>query len=92
MSREFEYKPKFRDIRVRPPKEGEKEQENDVNHLKPGEKKCDWPGCIVAGGLRASAVGAKYGMAMVETKSPAIEHPRTCTCEAGRQRRMGRVV
>jgi len=53
MSREFEYKPKFRDIRVRPPKEGEKERENDVNHLKPGEKKCDWPGCIVAGQTKA---------------------------------------
>jgi hypothetical protein len=53
MSREFEYKPKFRDMRVRPPKEGEKERENDVTRLKPGEKKCDWPDCIVAGQTKA---------------------------------------
>src|ERR1700760_4501993 len=45
MSRAFQYKPKFVDIRVRPPKEGEEEAEADVNALKPGERRCDHPGC-----------------------------------------------
>ena len=55
MARDFSYKPKFVDIRVRPPKEGESAnaREDDVNRLKPGEKKCDWPGCIVAGQTKA---------------------------------------
>ena len=35
------YKPRFVDIRVRPPKEGE----NDVHALKEGERRCEWPEC-----------------------------------------------
>jgi hypothetical protein len=53
MSGAFEYKPKFIDIRVRPPKEGEKEQEEDVHALKPGERPCDHPGCRVAATAKA---------------------------------------
>jgi hypothetical protein len=50
----FNYKPKFVDIRIRPPKEGEKEErEPDVYTLKPGEKPCDWPECRKAGAARA---------------------------------------
>ena len=50
----FNYKPKFVDIRVRPPKEGEKEEaQADVYTLKPGEKPCDWPECRKAGATRA---------------------------------------
>jgi len=45
MARAFQYKPKFVDIRVRPPKEGEAEREADVHALKPGERPCDSPGC-----------------------------------------------
>ena len=45
MSGAFQYKPKFRDIRVRPPKEGEAEAERDVHALKPGERACDHAGC-----------------------------------------------
>ena len=44
----FQYKPKFRDIRVRPPSKDEAEAaaaEQDVNALKPGERACDSPGC-----------------------------------------------
>jgi hypothetical protein len=48
MSRAFQYKPKFVDIRVRPPKEGEAEAEKDVNALKPGERACDHAGCRTA--------------------------------------------
>ncbi len=53
MTRAFQYKPKFVDIRVRPPKEGEAEAEADVHALKPGERACDHPGCRVAATARA---------------------------------------
>ena len=54
MSGAFKYKPKFVDIRVRPPKSEEEEAaRDDVNRLKPGERPCDWPGCRVAGASRA---------------------------------------
>lgn len=42
MSRAFQYKPKFVDIRVRPPRE----EEEDVHALKDGERRCEHPGCL----------------------------------------------
>ena len=39
MSASFEYKPRFTDIRVKPPKPEEEQAEADVLHLKPGEKR-----------------------------------------------------
>jgi hypothetical protein len=45
MSRAFQYRPKFVDIRVRPPNAEEDAQAADVNHLKPGEHRCDQAGC-----------------------------------------------
>jgi DnaJ-domain-containing protein 1 len=53
MSRAFQYRPKFVDIRVRPPKEGEDEAANDVHALKPGERACDHAGCRTAATARA---------------------------------------
>jgi hypothetical protein len=56
MPRAFQYKPKFVDIRVRPPSEEEaqaKAAEADVNALKPGERPCDNPGCRRAATARA---------------------------------------
>ena len=54
MPPEFEYKPKFFDIRVKPPKPGEKAKaEADVYTLKPGEKPCDWPECRKPGAAKA---------------------------------------
>lgn len=53
MSGDFEYKPKFGDIRVKPPKPEEEAAAQDVNALKPGEKPCQWPGCRLAGTARA---------------------------------------
>jgi len=54
MSAAFQYRPKFVDIRVRPPKPGEETvRADDVNALKPGEKPCDHPGCRLAGATRA---------------------------------------
>lgn len=48
MSRAFEYRPKFFDIRVRPPKPGEEEgpRADDVYKLKPGQKRCEHPDCL----------------------------------------------
>ncbi len=46
MSGAFQYKPKFVDIRVRPPKPGEEAPpQDDVFTLKPGERACDNAGC-----------------------------------------------
>ena len=42
MSHGFQYKPKFVDIRVRPPRE----DEEDVHALKPGERRCEHPDCL----------------------------------------------
>lgn len=48
----FQYKPKFVDIRVRPPSEQDNTAE-DVHALKPGERACDHPGCRRAATARA---------------------------------------
>ena len=48
----FQYKPKFVDIRVKPPKADEPDAE-DVNALKPGERPCDHAGCRRAATARA---------------------------------------
>ena len=49
MSRAFQYKPKFVDIRVRPPRE----DEEDVHALKPGERRCEHPGCLQTASAKA---------------------------------------
>ena len=54
MAGAFQYKPKFRDIRVRPPsKDEETAHERDVNALKPGERACDHPDCRLAATAKA---------------------------------------
>jgi hypothetical protein len=53
MSSAFQYKPRFLDIRVRPPKAGEAEAEKDVHALKPGERACDNEGCRAPATTRA---------------------------------------
>ena len=56
MSEGFKYKPKFMDMRIRPPKEGEehvRRPEEDVLQLKPGQKPCEWPECHKAATARA---------------------------------------
>ena len=53
MSKAFQYKPKFRDMRVRPPKEGEEEAKADVHALKPGERACDHAGCRTPAAAKA---------------------------------------
>ena len=50
----FQYKPRFVDIRVRPPKADEDDTTaEDVTALKPGERACDHPGCRLAATARA---------------------------------------
>lgn len=55
MSDGFQYKPRFMDMRIRPPKEGEEHlrPEEDVLRLKPGQKPCEWPECHKAATARA---------------------------------------
>jgi hypothetical protein len=54
MARAFQYKPKFVDIRVRPPTAEEAAQvDADVYTLKPGERPCDHGGCRLAATARA---------------------------------------
>ncbi|MDP8916230.1 MAG: J domain-containing protein [Pseudomonadota bacterium] len=53
MTAAFQYRPKFVDIRVRPPKEGETRAEDDVFTLKPGEKPCEAAGCRSAAAAKA---------------------------------------
>jgi hypothetical protein len=49
MSGAFQYKPKFVDIRVRPPRE----DEADVHVLKPGERRCEHPDCLMPATAKA---------------------------------------
>jgi hypothetical protein len=53
MAATFQYKPRFLDIRVRPPSDEEDARAQDVNALKPGERACDHPGCRKAAASRA---------------------------------------
>ena len=53
MSSAFQYKPRFKDMRVKPPRPEEEAAEADVLHLKPGEKPCQWPDCRMPATARA---------------------------------------
>lgn len=53
MAGAFQYKPKFVDIRVRPPSAEEAAQTDDVYALKPGERVCDHAECRLAGSAKA---------------------------------------
>ena len=53
MTSSFQYRPRFLDIRVRPPKPAEEARARDVHALKPGERACDHQGCRAAAATRA---------------------------------------
>jgi hypothetical protein len=53
MASTFRYRPRFVDIRVRPPKLDADARANDVHALKPGERACDHQGCRAAAATRA---------------------------------------
>jgi hypothetical protein len=72
----FQYRPKFVDIRVRPPKPGSEEADDDVIGLKPGERPCDHPGCRLAATARAP-----------KSRDLLNEHYWFCTVHAGEYNR-----
>jgi len=53
MATAFQYRPRFVDIRVRPPKPAEDPVADDVAARREGERACDHPGCRGAGVARA---------------------------------------
>jgi len=53
MAAAFQYKPRFTDIRVKPPRPDDEAAEADVTRLKPGEVRCEWPDCVRAAAARA---------------------------------------
>ena len=73
MARAFQYKPKFVDIRVRPPSANDA-SETDVNALKPGERACDHPGCGKAATARESD-GLRHPLANGYLRTIADELP-----------------
>ena len=53
MSASFQYKPRFKDMRIKPHKAEEEAAKADVLRLKPGEKPCEWPDCTKAATAKA---------------------------------------
>ena len=54
MTTTFKYRPRFKDIRVKPPRPPEEAAAaEDVNALKPGERACDHQGCGAPAATRA---------------------------------------
>ena len=53
MKSDFQYRPRFVDIRVRPPKDEAGPAEADVHSLKSGERACDAAGCRSPASVRA---------------------------------------
>ncbi len=53
MTASFQYRPRFVDIRVRPPKPDGETQAEEFPGLGPGERPCDHVGCRLAGVARA---------------------------------------
>lgn len=86
MSGAFQYRPRFVDIRVRPPTPEEEEaraREADVLRLKPGEKPCEWPGCRRAGDSRAPKARDLPGEFYRFCQSHAAEYNRNWDFFAG---------
>ncbi|HEY2708031.1 MAG TPA: J domain-containing protein [Caulobacteraceae bacterium] len=53
MTTAFQYRPRFVDIRVKPPKPGPDTTAEEAVQLQPGERLCDHQGCRLAGVARA---------------------------------------
>lgn len=71
MASAFKYRPRFVDIRVRPPKAGVEEAPEDVTVLKPGERACDQQGCMAPAASRAP-----------KTRDALTDHYWFCTAHA----------
>lgn len=84
MKTAFQYRPKFVDIRVRPPKpEDTSRQEEDVYALKPGERPCDHADCRLAATARAPKSRDLMGEHYWFCQSHAAEYNRNWNFFAG---------
>jgi hypothetical protein len=82
MPAQFQYKPRFVDIRVRPPA-AKDERADDVIALKPGERACDHPGCRVAAVTRAPKSRKLLGEHYWFCQAHAAEYNRSWNFFAG---------
>jgi hypothetical protein len=84
MATAFQYRPKFVDIRVRPPKAEEAEAaEADVIALKPGERRCDSEGCPTPATTRAPKSRALIGEHYWFCQAHAAQYNRSWNFFAG---------
>jgi len=83
MTAAFQYRPRFVDIRVRPPKAEEELEAAQAPGLAPGERVCDQPGCRVAGVSRAPKSRALLGEHYWFCQRHAAEYNRTWNFFAG---------
>ena len=79
----FQYRPRFVDIRVRPPKPEEEARARDVHALKPGERPCDHADCRVAATTRAPKSRDLLGEHYWFCQAHAAEYNRTWNFFAG---------
>jgi curved DNA-binding protein CbpA len=82
MPAQFQYKPRFVDIRVRPPA-AEDERLDDVIALKPGERACDHPGCRSPAATRAPKSRQLLGEHYWFCQAHAAEYNRSWNFFAG---------
>ena len=83
MKSAFQYRPRFVDIRVRPPKDEEAEAEADVHSLKSGERACDQTGCRAAATVRAPKSRDRLGEQYWFCQAHAAEYNRSWNFFAG---------
>jgi hypothetical protein len=79
----FQYRPRFVDIRVKPPKPEEEARAQDVNALKPGERLCDHADCRIAATTRAPKSRDLLGDHYWFCQAHAAEYNRTWNFFAG---------
>jgi hypothetical protein len=79
----FQYRPRFVDIRVRPPKPEEEARARDVHALRPGERPCDHADCRAAATTRAPKSRDLLGDHYWFCQPHAAEYNRTWNFFAG---------
>jgi hypothetical protein len=79
----FQYRPRFVDIRVRPPKPEEEARARDVHALEPGERPCDHADCRAAATTRAPKSRDLLGEHYWFCQAHAAEYNRTWNFFAG---------
>jgi hypothetical protein len=81
MPAQFQYRPRFVDIRVRPP--ADDGSDDDVTALKPGERPCDHPECRLPGSARAPKSRDMLGDHYWFCQAHAAEYNRSWNFFAG---------